>query len=277
MAAPVDQSVPWGLLYLSEPRRSQPVDPFLFVGLRFRFGFSGYPTDELSKALGGLDEAYRACLFYWGVEDGDEVGVEARWQHGQLQGPGKNLLLPLAKDAAAAKAEVIRFLTKPTPNPASMLYIFCHCTVDDGRNPLLRFGHVPDPEYLLDRFDLALTTKLADQPVVFANACTTSGAEPDVGNLLESGFFGRGCRAFMGTETKVPVHLASRFARVFFAFLLREVDPDRHPMCVGEAMAQARLFLWTQYRNIGGLFYSYVNEYELYLATEDEVLKLRRS
>lgn len=274
---PSIQSVPWGLLYLREPKRGQPVDPFVFVGLRFRFGFSRYQADELSKALGGLDDSYRAYLLYWGGDAHDEVAVEARWQHAQLVGSSNDLLLPNSADAGSAKEEVARFLAQPAPSPASVLYFYCHCTVEGGYNPVLRFGDVPDPQYLIDRFDLALQARLTDQPLVFANACSTSGAEPDIGNLLEAGFFGRGCRAFVGTEARVPVRLASRFARVVFAFLRREVDPEKAPMCAGEAVAQARLFLWTQYRNIGGLFYSYLNEYELYLATEPEVLALART
>jgi hypothetical protein len=46
-------------------------------------------------------------------------------------------------------------------------------------------------------------------------------------------------------------------------------------MAAGEAVTQARLFLWTHYRNIGGLFYSHVNQYDLFLAREDEVRALR--
>jgi hypothetical protein len=42
-------------------------------------------------------------------------------------------------------------------------------------------------------------------------------------------------------------------------------------MPAGEALAQARMFLWTQYRNPGGLFYSLINQYNLYLASGSEV------
>ena len=47
------------------------------------------------------------------------------------------------------------------------------------------------------------------------------------------------------------------------------------PMAAGEAVTQTRLFLWTHYRNIGGLLYAYVNQYDLFLARDDEVLALR--
>jgi hypothetical protein len=47
-------------------------------------------------------------------------------------------------------------------------------------------------------------------------------------------------------------------------------------MAAGEAAAQTRLFLWTHYRNIGGLFYTYVNLYDLFLARDDEVRALRK-
>ena len=39
----------------------------------------------------------------------------------------------------------------------------------------------------------------------------------------------------------------------------------------GEATTQARRFLWSNYRNVGGLLYSYVNQYKLYLADDSEL------
>jgi hypothetical protein len=47
-------------------------------------------------------------------------------------------------------------------------------------------------------------------------------------------------------------------------------------MSAGEALMQARIFLWTQYRNLGGLFYCLVNQYDLFLATDSEVQSLRQ-
>jgi hypothetical protein len=114
---------------------------------------------------------------------------------------------------------------------------------------------------------------LADRPLVFANACTTSSGDPYVANELEASFFRRGCRAYVGTETKVPIQLASRFAAIFFHFFYRQISP--RPIAAGEALAQARLLLWTAYNNIGGIFYTYVNQYELFMATDDEVSALR--
>jgi hypothetical protein len=93
-------------------------------------------------------------------------------------------------------------------------------------------------------------------------------------SVLEEIFFNRGARAFIGTETKVPSRLASKFAWLYFQFLYRCVDPA--PMAAGEALTQARVFLWTQYRNVGGLFYSMTNQYDLYLASDQEVLSMRR-
>jgi hypothetical protein len=50
---------------------------------------------------------------------------------------------------------------------------------------------------------------------------------------------------------------------------------DAHPIAAGEAVCQARLFLWTQYRNMGGLFYTYVNQYELFMVQPEEIFELR--
>jgi hypothetical protein len=46
-------------------------------------------------------------------------------------------------------------------------------------------------------------------------------------------------------------------------------------MAAGEAAFQARMFLWRNYRNLGGLFYTYVNQYELYMADDAEVTALQ--
>lgn len=117
--------------------------------------------------------------------------------------------------------------------------------------------------------------RIAAGPLVFANACMTSASDPHGTSELEHRFFDRDIRAFLGTETQVPVKLASRFAWLFFQFFLRRIDPS--PMAAGEALAQARQFLWTQYRNPGGLFYCLVNQYSLYLASDEELAQLPRS
>jgi hypothetical protein len=77
--------VPWGLMYLDEaPPPGDPVDPMAFLGLRFRLGYQTHEVPLASKALGGLEEAYRANLLYWGDQQGDETGAEARWQKARL-------------------------------------------------------------------------------------------------------------------------------------------------------------------------------------------------
>ena len=88
-------------------------------------------------------------------------------------------------------------------------------------------------------------------------------------NELEIDFFNRGCRAFIGTETKVPVVLASRFATVFFRLLFSTSGTEA--IVAGEALYLARMLLWRGFHNIGGLFYSYINDYDLRVANDDEV------
>lgn len=118
--------------------------------------------------------------------------------------------------------------------------------------------------------------RLDANPLVFINACMSSKAEPQGASELEQRFFRRDIRAFLGTEEKVPSVLASRFAWLFFQFFLRKADPEHHPMAAGEALTQARLFLWTQYGNPGGLFYCLVNRYDLFFADDAEVAALQR-
>jgi hypothetical protein len=165
----------------------------------------------------------------------------------------------------------VRLLYEPKPMPTTVLYLFCQCA-GDPNDPILRFGSTLQAADVVRRTEFG-QRPFTDRPLVFANACTTTTIDPYLASELEESFFGRGARAFLGTETKVPIRFASRFALIFFWFFYRKVDPA--PMAAGEAVAQSRLFLWTQYRNIGGLFYTYVNEYELFMAGDTEVQALR--
>jgi hypothetical protein len=95
-------------------------------------------------------------------------------------------------------------------------------------------------------------------------------------NAVTKVFFAHGCRAFISTGCMVPPAMASRFAVIYFYFFLRLVDKDNLPMAAGEAVAHARLFLWRYYRNIGGLLYNYLNQYDLYMAGDAEIRRLQK-
>jgi hypothetical protein len=242
-----------------------------FLGMRFRLGYTAYSVQGGSKALGGLDQSNRTYLLYQGSEVGDSTGAEASWQQRQWSTSKRQIFVPSGAPDTNPKEELLRLLDEPSPTPLSMLYIYCQCSVGDGDNPQLVFAETPK-KIVVTQTELGFK-ELADKPFVFANACTTASGGAYMANELERGFFSRGCRAFLGTETKVPIQLASRFASVFFHFFYREADPA--PMAAGEAVAQSRLFLWSRYRNIGGLFYTYVNQYELFMAEGEEVIEMR--
>jgi hypothetical protein len=263
--------VPFGLMYTADlPPEGQPVDPMGFLGLRCRIAYNSHVAAPASRSLGALDATHRAHFLYWGDAPGDITGQEARWQRAQWSAWQNQIFIP--QTVQNAKAELLKLLNDPQPAPTSVLYLFCQCNPGAGNNPRLRFGSTNDPANVILQTDFG-TSALADRPLVFANACTTVAADPYMANDLEEAFFDRDCRAYIGTETKVPIIFGSRFAEIFFRFFYRLLDPA--PMAAGEAVTQARLFLWTHYRNIGGLFYTHVNQYDLFLAREDEVLALR--
>jgi hypothetical protein len=265
--------VPWGLMYTADvPPDGRPVDPMGFLGLRCRIAYISHATDiALSRSLGALDATHRAHFLYWGDSPNDVTGQEARWQRSRWGAWRNQVFVP--ETAQNAKAELLNLLNDPQPSPTSLIYLFCQCNTGAGNNPTLRFGSTNDPANVIVQADFG-TSALADRPLVFANACTTTAADPYMANDLEERFFERDCRAYIGTETKVPIVFGSRFAEIFFQFFYRLLDSA--PMAAGEAVTQARIFLWTHYRNIGGLFYSCVNQYDLFLAREDEVRALRR-
>jgi hypothetical protein len=265
--------VPWGLMYVSDvPAVGQPVDPIGFLGLKLRIGYRAHDVQAASKGLGSLDATHRTHFLYWGSEPQDLVGHEARRQRTDWSRWPNQVFVPSAQPPADAKAELLRLMGSPQPAPTTVLYLFCHCNLGRGNDPVLRFGPTSDTADIIGRTDLA-TTPLDDRPFVFVNACATGAADAHMANELEAGFFDRGCRAFLGTETKVPIAFASRFATIFFRFFYRTFAPA--PLAAGEAVAQTRLFLWTRYRNVGGLLYSYVNQYELFMAPDEEVRAMR--
>jgi hypothetical protein len=268
--SPTLTNIPWGLMYRQPPPRpGGEVDPTAFLGLRHRLSYSTHLAAESSKALGAPDRSHQASFLYRGDQANDVTGVEASWQRKLWAGQPNQILIP-SPTAANPRDELLSFWYEPSPSPIAVFYLFCQCKVGNGNAPVLSFGDTLGPD--LKRTDLR-GTDLVDRPLVFANACTTSSAEPYLANELEADFFRRGCRAFLGTETKVPIPMAARFASIFFEFFYRRVDPE--PMAAGEALAQSRIFLWTRYRNLGGLFYTYINQYELFLADDAEVAALR--
>jgi CHAT domain len=265
--------VPWALMYMDpvDVTGQALPDPERFFGFHFRIGSRCWRSNNGSVALGAPDQVHTMNLLYWGRKPTDPVAVEAEWQAREFAASASAKLIP---DPASEgrKQQIVLALDQPQPSPVVLIYFYCHCSVGDGAQPCLRFGDTSNLEDRLDRTDMSART-IGDAPLIFANACSTAQTDPDMTNLLEQSFFQRGARAFIGTETKVPIRLASKFAWLYFQFFNRKVDRD--PITAGEALTQTRMFLWTQFRNIGGLFYSMSNQYDLYLASNQEVLELR--
>jgi chaperonin GroEL len=264
--------IPWELLYAEDPDEGAPKEATLFWGLRFRIGYTAYQASDPKMALGAPQDTWCANLLFYGDSATEPATAEARWQRSVWSSWKNQRIVPLGAPGSLPKQEIRAELRSPA-RPAGVLYMFCHYTLANGV-PVLRFGlDSANPDDVLEETELG-NAEFQSHPLVFANACSTGTTGVYAANELEKAFFGRGCRAFIGTESKVPVQMASRFAAVFFWFFLRQVAKD--PMAGGEAMAQARLLLWTHYKNIGGLLYSYVNQYDLYLASDNELDTLQR-
>lgn len=267
--------VPWGLLYTRPPEPGQPVDPMFFWGLRYRFNYQAHDSDiELSPALGDLNTTKSAYGFYWGNDLTDQEMVEeVQWQQTELAKWNNHLFVPDSTLPDSPKQQVLALFNKPPLKPTPLLYLFCVCDVGDGNKPVLQFRKTKSADDNIKQTDLS-QTPFASEPLVFINACVSAASDPYIANELERTFFERGCRSYLGTEVKVPIRLASRFANIFYRFFFRDFAPE--PIAAGEAVFQTRRFLWREYRNIGGLFYAYVNMYELYMATDSEINAIPR-
>ena len=276
--------LPWELLYRGDASPGVPIDPTLFWGLRYRLEYTSYdPPSVPSASLGKPDQSCCTSLLFFGDSPKEPATAEALWQRQiwtALGGKVQSCIVPT--EAKTAKSEILKALTdpesvtSPAKIPVAVLYLFCHYGMDPSNNPILRFGlDSSNPDDILAEPELG-TSALASRPLVFANACATAGTSVYSANVVTKAFFDRGCRAFIGTDCMVPAALASRFAVIFFYFFLRLVDKQHDPMAAGEAVAQTRLFLWCHYRNIGGLLYSYLNQYDLYMASDAEIRTLQK-
>ncbi|WP_341317484.1 hypothetical protein WN982_40145 [Paraburkholderia sp. IMGN_8] len=266
--------VPWALMYMKSVEPFESVDCSQFFGLHFRIGSTSYESNQPSKALGDPAQVSALHFLYWGSNPNDDIGAQSSWQRNEFKSWARHHLVPNDPKSQDRKSQVILALANPGPRPAGILYFYCQCSVKDGSEPILQFGEDARIEDTVEEKEFGQKV-LTDAPFIFANACTTASSVALGASELEASFFRRDVRAFLGTESRVPVVLASRFAWLFFQFFLRRVDPK--PMAAGEALAQSRMFLWSQYGNLGGLFYCLVNRYDLFLASADEVKQLKES
>ena len=259
---PVDAgnaSVPWNLMYTDLPPDSGAIEAERFFGLRFRLSWSKWRRAPASQVLGKVSEAERLHLLYW---KDDEVGTEADYQRAQAADYPTHRVVPdpAELDDVPGRQQAMAELRAPTS--AAVLHFYCHCVHDTAaKETKLIFGPIQQQAmFKLSGRDFG-AERFVGEPLVFVNACDSAGADVYEVNQLEQMFFDRGCRAFMGTEVRVPIALAARFAHVFFAMLEQPLDDGR--LFAGEAATQARRYLWLNYRNIGGLFYSYIHHYGL--------------
>ncbi|MET9108462.1 NB-ARC domain-containing protein [Streptomyces zhihengii] len=272
--------VPWPLIFCEDlPRAGHPINAQDFLGLRLRSThLSG--SGKRERILPA--DAARAYLMYWGDSIGDEtfpLSVEHTKELDELHERAreselkyldrfddwKPLFLPLGHNER--KAELSAYLCDP--EPVSLIYLYSQAYADAGRIKGLRFGSTDNACDVLRLSEMG-SKALQDQPLVFANACETSSAEYLYTNDLKNHFFKRESRAYIGTECKVPAGFAGRFAHVFFHFLYMRFHPEQ-PTSAGEALTQTRRFFWNEYRSIGGLFYSYINDDHLYVARPGEI------
>ena len=256
--------VPWTLMYAPAPDAE--IDPMGFLGLRFRIKYLAYATPgRTDTLLGSPAQVSTACCMFWGSKE-TELAEEVRQQRTRLASP-KRIFIPSEGGTGEAKTRLLEVLRGD--EPVGVLYMYCHYGRLKANEPGFRFGDTNDVDGdVLSLRDLE-TISVRSAPLVFANACATSGEDALHTHPIKQHMFSHGAAAYLGTEAKVPVAMASRFATVFL-HLFEEYRQEDEPLTVGEALSQARLLFWRRYRNIGGLFYSLVNEYTLQRRSDTE-------
>jgi hypothetical protein len=256
--------LPWGLMYLQPSDRAVPVDPMQFPGLRFRLEVFNYPPDRVKPCLGALrEQTPRSYCLYWD-DTPQEISSEVRRQRSGLDRWPGGLVLP-TEGVGSPRDELLEALNRRGPNP-HVLYMFCRCHNPEKAPVELRFKNGNNKKDSIRAPDLT-QLDLTNNPLIFINACETSARESGAPHDLERYFFNRKCGAYIGTEAKVPVHLASRVAEGFFHYFYGVTGPQ--PLPVGEALARIKLILWKRYRNVGGIFYSLINDPRLHVCSEN--------
>ncbi len=242
--------VPWPMMYMG--RVESEVDPERFLGLRFRLHYHSRTGEPPNPELGSINQFRTACLLYWGNDLIAECDCHRRAFPGM-----HTVFIPRSPESKPEIREVKAFLKSPSPGPVRVLYFYCKCDSTKPERPYLIFGNDLEGDYLTHA-DL-LNLFFEDSPVIFMNACDSSAATTEMTNQIEDAFFKAGCRAYIGSEVKIPVTLSARFGATFQHFFLGNINGARIPL--GDAMYHGRTFLWQSYRNIGGIFYSHSQDY----------------
>jgi hypothetical protein len=236
--------------------QDQEIDPLGFLGLRFRLKYYGYATRGLAETfIGAPSQVDTACCLFWGEKEADlaaEVANHRSWRAGV-----RRIFLPADTAAKDAKRSILALLGAENHDPVGVVYMFCHYGKLPNDEVGFRFGDGNSGDDVISLFDLE-SIALRAVPLVFANACDTSGEDALHSHRVKDRFFNQGAGAYLGTEAKVPVAMASRFGTALLG--LFEGRPEGEEPTLGEAVAQTRMLLWTRYCNIGGLFYALVNE-----------------
>lgn len=156
----------------------------------------------------------------------------------------------------------------------NMLHFACHCRQLDDNSDTLIVSMVNTTEsddiapkvIELETFSfLDKKARFSRSPLVFLNACNTSGEGGGVHKVLNlpKVFVDRGAAAVIATVCPVPDLFAAEFAKVFYTFFLRgqeEADPATgrkrlRTLTIGEALHATRWHFLRQHNNPLGLAY----------------------
>jgi CHAT domain-containing protein len=181
--------------------------------------------------------------------------------HGKINVLGQAVLQKAGEEVADGRG-VLRYLHKAEHN---MVHFACHCVPVHGEDVLLLSllrdasditseGVVSEPD------EIRLGTKAflrapgvfeTKQPLVFLNACQTTGDKEAIGLgfTLPDKFVRQKAAAVIATVCRVPDIFAAAFARKFYELFLE----DRAE--IGEALRATRVHFWKEYRNPLGLAY----------------------
>ena len=241
--------MPWGALYVAERFEPGKVNPDYLLGLRHIIENIPFQAEMpvLDVSIESQPQLIVSLNFNEAIDDDLGVSViadqRAYWQR-VMQDSNVQVVERTTSNA------LIDALNDPAL-PDQILYYYGHAEakVDSPGESLLDFGNSQATKDDLETLAPALQP-LPGQPLVFLNACQSNQLSPLYYDGFMPYFVSKGARGMIGSESRVPVVFAEKWAERFFdEFLSGETT-------LGEVFLSLRQEFYQQHRNLLGLLYS---------------------
>ena len=245
---------PWQLLYLGDASKAP--DPTKFFGYWFQLHVLVKDEDYSEVNSGYSLHPLRLKVFYCCKKTGKkDLCKEAAQQKALYKTLPRSRCLPTEEDAHTVKSrEVVDAIRDDIGDPLGLIYFYCEAHFTRNSEWYFKLndkhGTYGSRDWNYNKFQ--------GMPFVFANACRTNESLVSQSESpIESYFYQRGVRSYLGVLEYIEPRVACRFAIAFFEFLYNR------EYTIADSLRAARLLLLGSYGCLGGLYYQQVNDSEV--------------